>query len=77
MAVAIRVVTRTLVMDLSMMLPVRLDLRTMVMMPLMQPGSPPDLLKLGMQHHGQLQRLQLSHFHVSRSRMSHFQANPG
>jgi len=49
-------------MDLNILLSVRVDLRMMVVM---KPGTPPDLLKIGMQHHGHLQHVKMSHFLMS------------
>ena len=78
MAGVLLVVAMTLVMmDLSIMLSVRVGMRTVVMMTLMKPGVPLDLLKLGMQHHGHLQRLPVSHFQMGHFHMGHLQVNPG
>ena len=66
-----RVVMTPVMMHLSMMLSVRVGKRMMVVLSVMRPGTPLDLLKRGMQHHGHVQRFRVSHVQTSHFRPSH------
>jgi hypothetical protein len=61
MAVVMPVVVVAFVMYLTVVVPVRMGMGTMVMMSLMKLGGAPDLLKFRMQHHWPLKPLQVSH----------------
>ena len=62
MAVVMSVmVVAFVMMKLTVVMPGSVGMGTMVMMSRMKPGGPLDLLKFGMQHHGPMKRLQVSH----------------
>ena len=61
MAVVMPVVVVAFVMNLTVVMPVRVGMGTMVMMSLMKLGGALDLLKFRMQHHWPLKPLQVSH----------------